>query len=562
MAHLLSILFQALRRNLFFFLLIVVVLVSGKWIRQEWTGIQRIVDELPALQHSRDAVTAYQAGATRQAGDRMRALTNAGVQRLDAEIRACDDAIRRLQQYEISFRVPLPQQLADAAQRETELALLRQQRQYLHAMRAYVAAAANVRAARARLEQLRQGHVNAERAMKGAQKQLAQVRARGGMLARIPGTPPYRQIRALEQQVQRLAAANHAAYLKFRDQQALVARLPGLPPPATFQVDTQALEAAMAPLRERLEQAEKLAAENLAWQAWQAARPVLPAALGVLLGWWLVPAAIRSLFYFVLAPLAARLPPIVIQAAQRAAPATSAAGGGNTVVSAISRRLLLAPGQELLIRPDYCQSQPVEVTITTKVLFDWKSWLTSVAAHLWMLKRLRAARSADIVVSSATDPLDELALIEIAAGEAFVLQPRGLVGVLYQTGQRPPILSHWRLGTLHAWLTLQLRYLAFEGPATLVVKGCRGVRLERACTGRTISQDATLGFSANARYATVRAEPFLPYLRGRQPLFHDKFDGPDAYYLYEEVPRNARPGGRKQNPLEVLFEAGLKAFGI
>ncbi|MBD8530985.1 MULTISPECIES: hypothetical protein [unclassified Massilia] len=179
-----------------------------------------------------------------------------------------------------------------------------------------------------------------------------------------------------------------------------------------------------------------------------------------------------------------------------------------------------------------------------------------------MLSQLRATQAAEIVVSSTVDPLEEVALLEIGAGEAVVLQPRALVGLICKRGQRPVIRSHWRLGTLHAWLTLQLRYLAFEGPATLVLHGRRGVRLEQAAGGRTISQDATLGFSAGASYATVRAEPFLPYLRGRQALLHDRFAGDAAWYLYEEVPRNAGPDRQKNNPLEVLLDAGLKAFGI
>lgn len=216
----------------------------------------------------------------------------------------------------------------------------------------------------------------------------------------------------------------------------------------------------------------------------------------------------------------------------------------------------------MLIRPDYCQSQPAGVQLTTKLLLSWQRWLTSLAARLSMLKRLRTATAADIVVSSTTDPLDEVALLEIGAGEAFVLQPRGLVGIICKTGQRPIIRSHWRLGTLHAWLTLQLRYLVFEGPMTVIVKGCRGVRLESTENGRTISQDATLGFSTNAKYATARADPFLPYLRGRQALFHDRFSGHGGWYLYEEVPRNARADGRSSNPLEALFDASLKAFGI
>src|SRR3712207_7229235 len=60
------------------------------------------------------------------------------------------------------------------------------------------------------------------------------------------------------------------------------------------------------------------------------------------------------------------------------------------------------------------QSQPVDVRASTKLLFDWRRWLTSIAAHLWMLKRLRSSVPAEIVVSSSIDPLDEVALLELA----------------------------------------------------------------------------------------------------------------------------------------------------
>jgi hypothetical protein len=279
-----------------------------------------------------------------------------------------------------------------------------------------------------------------------------------------------------------------------------------------------------------------------------------------------VPFAIRAVFYFLLAPLAARARPIVI-ARHR--------GDEDPLfrqwrrlrehgpqISAVSKRIALGPEDEMLIRPAYCQSQPEHADVTTKVLFDWSYWLPSIAAHLWMLDRLRTPLPADIVVSSTVDALEEVALLDIPAGAAFVLQARGLIGVRYKRGQRPRIRSHWRLGTLHAWLTLQLRYLSFEGPATLIVKGCRGVRLEHASAGRTVSQDATLGFSTNSSYSTVRARPFLPYMLGRRALLNDKFVGEDAYYLYEEIPRSGQAGYRNRNPLEALVDAGLKAFGV
>ena len=83
-------------------------------------------------------------------------------------------------------------------------------------------------------------------------------------------------------------------------------------------------------------------------------------------------------------------------------------------------------------------------------------------------------------------------------------QPRALVGLMHRVGEPVRMARYWRLGSLHAWLTLQLRYLVFRGPVTLIVKGCRGVRVDAVDQGRVISQAATLGFSTSTAYSTSR----------------------------------------------------------
>ena len=544
-------------------------------MRSEWSQVQGTLKELPALQAGQKDVNDHQAAIADRLARQVRQLSGATVQQLDEQIRALDKEISlrqgELDQVSLSADAfkgadRIVEHLRQQAMRGAEIELLRQGRAHLVALRAHLVVLGDRQAALNTLEQLRLSHVKAYAAYQSMQEQLARSQADGGLLVDVPFTEAYQRVQQLERKVVELRIANRRAYQDFLAQQALLERLSLPAPMAAFQVNEQRLVVMSAPLRERLRQAEGLAARNHVWRAYQAVRPVLPVAIGVLIGWWLVPAAIRTFFYFVLAPLAARRPPIVIAKTQGIAPVALSANGPparhGSLISAVSQNVILAPGDDMLVRPDYCQSQPAGVNVTTKLLFSWHHWLTSIAAHLWMLKRLRTTQPADVVLSSTVDALDEVALIDIAPGEAMVLQPRGLVGMIYKTGQRPTIRSHWRLGTLHAWLTLQLRYLAFEGPVTLVVKGCRGVRLESAQAGRTISQDATLGFSVNALYSTVRADPFVPYLRGRQPLFHDKFAGSDACYLYEEVPRNAHPGGQKQNPVEALLDAGLKAFGI
>ncbi len=564
MGHLLSVIFQTVRRNVFLLGFIVLVLIAGKTIRSEWAQVQGIVNALPALQAADAEVNSHQATLGKGMAQHLGRFSQASIEQLDTHIRVLDDEIRLLQDQRDAVNVSsgadwIVESLRQKALRGVDIELRRQAQAHLLLLRTHLVVLGDRKAALDRLAQLRLAHVQNYAALQGKEQHVAQIEAAAGVMAKIPFTLSHRQVQKLRREITLLTVANRRAHEDYVAQQAVLARLSLPATLSEFRVDQQQLAQAVSPLRTRLVEAERLAAQNYLWKAYQAVRAVLPIAIAVLIGWWLVPVLVRTLFYFVMAPLAARRPPIVICSKGTAAVCH---GVDGAAFSAVSQTMTLPAGYEILIRPDYCQSQSAGVRLTTTWLFDWSRWITSIAAHLWMLKRLRTTQPAAIVVSSTSNALDEVALLDIAAGEAIVLQPRGLVGMMYPTGQRPAIRSHWRLGTLHAWLTLQLRYLVFEGPVTLIVKGCRGVRLESAGNGRTISQDATLGFSVNARYATVRADPFIPYLRGKQALFHDQFSGENAYYLYEEVPRNARPEGKRQNPVEALFDAGMKAFGI
>jgi len=572
MGRLLSAFFGTLRRNVVLFISIVCILAGGSWLRAEWKGVRHTAAALPSLEMARKDVDGFAARLADTGVRQARLLAGTGLQQVNARIRTVDSGIALLEAGQarggvvsavLGTDATVAQALAQAAKRGVALELLRQERSYLTVLRTHAATMADRESLGKELARLRAVHVNAYAAWQDARRTRDRFAAQEGLRAKIPHTDARARLLALDRQVTALLAANQAASAAYVAQAAQLQQLPAPSAPPPFRIDRARIAVILAPLDERLREARDLATGNYLWRLYLLAGPLLPSAFGVLAGWWLVPAAVRAFFYYVLAPLAARRPPVVIGAAGRGDPGPHLRDAGTgRPVSAVSQALALAPGYELLVRPEYCQSMPAGTAVTTTWLFDWRHWLTSVAAHLWMLKRLRPAEAAVIVVSSGADPLDEVALLELAAGEAFVLQPRALAGIMYRSGRKPRIRSHWRLGTLHAWLTLQLRYLSFEGPAVLVVRGCRGVRLEHARAGRTVSQDATLGFSTGTDYATVRAEPFIPYLTGRQALLHDRFTGPHAWYLYEEVPRRRRPGEPGHSPLEVLVDAGLKAFGI
>ncbi len=286
----------------------------------------------------------------------------------------------------------------------------------------------------------------------------------------------------------------------------------------------------------------------------------LPLAFGILLGVLLLPVAIKAFLYFVLAPLASRLPPIRILPLDDAPPPPAPAE------SSVSATLEVAPGEELLVQPEFLQSSSQSAPKRTQWFLNAALPFASLASGMFALTRIRPEGDAPtrVVVSSQQDAFGEVGVVDLPAGSAMVLQPRALAGVVKPAGAPLRITRHWRLGSLHAWLTLQLRYLVFHGPCRVVLKGCRGVRSEEPQPGlaRLINQSATLGFSANLDYRTTRCETFVAYLRGKEDLFNDLFGGGPGRFVYEEMPAGGRRGGITGRGLEGLADAILKAFGI
>lgn len=285
-----------------------------------------------------------------------------------------------------------------------------------------------------------------------------------------------------------------------------------------------------------------------------------PLAISILLGIILAPLAIKTAFYYGLAPMASRLPPIHI-ISDPSMPEIAKFEG-----SAVSVDVPLASQEELVIHPDFLQSSNQACEKRTRWLLNARLPFSSLASGMFFLTSIRPKDTAKsgVVVSSLKDPLGEVGIVEIPEGAAMVVQPRALAGLVKLQGKPVQVSRHWRLNSAHAWLTLQLRYLVFHGPCRLILKGCRGVRVERpdSAQARLINQAATLGFNANLGYKTVRTETFFPYLQGKEDLFNDLFLGDSGYFVYEELPNGGRKSGIIGRGLEGVTDAFLKAFGI
>ena len=564
MRQLLTAILRFLLRHALQFALFIVILLAGRLLLSEWRAYNAGSDAVTALRLAADGADQHGASLADAATARVNALQKTSQTAIASrlqQVQAQLTALRARQQPSL-FTLPLPDtntlalHAQNEATRRVEIEVLAQEARYLSALQAAVEG----EDARHTLARLHAEHVNAYAALQHNLAQRRQLEAQHPVAARLPGSDAYAQLSQLETEGQRWREINLQAYRAWLAQRA---RTNDAARPAPFAIDNAALAGALAPVQAAIMAGEAQLARN--WIArWRAPiMDVAPAAALLVLSAILLPVAIKAFFYFVLAPLAARLPPLSIARELQAGDASlPLPPQGESRISAVSQALLLQPGQQILIHPAYLQSSPVSSTKRTQWLLDWRFPLTSLAAGMVALTRLHSDEPASVTISASDDPLLEIAVVHLPAGSALVFQPRGLVGLICDANQPLVISSHWRLGSLHAWLTLQLRFIVFRGPVTLIVRGCRGVRLERAGQGRSISQSATLGFSTDVLYSTMRSETFIPYLRGQQALLNDRFDGDHGVYLYEETPRHGKQPGKVGSWFEGLTDAILKVFGI
>jgi uncharacterized protein (AIM24 family) len=334
---------------------------------------------------------------------------------------------------------------------------------------------------------------------------------------------------------------------------------------------TEQVKAATGSILEPLDELVSSKREALASAEEQAERiqgsiqKVFLSALGILIAVTLVPVGIKAFWYWLVAPLVEKRPPIRLRpqigGAPDGVPSDAMEIPAWERISAVSQEIAVGNGEELLVHPDFLQSSANRGRKDTKWLLDWRFPFTSIAAGMVALTRIRTGTPESFMVSSKNDPFAEIGVIPLPEGTGLVLQPRNLVGLVHLIDRPIRIERRW-VFSWSAVITLQFRYLIFEGPGRLLVQGCRGVRLERAGSGRSIDSGSTMGFSANLDYSPKRSETFSAYMLGVNGLFNDSFAGGPGFCVYEEMPYAGKRSGITGRGLEGLTDGLLKVMGI
>jgi hypothetical protein len=567
-------LFRLIVRHLITLLLIIAVLIAGKLALNTWNEFRSLQKSLPLLSKGQEAVDEHHARLSNEVATDVQRFQLASFTALAARIEDLNRRINELEKKQrepmLSFPFPPAKEIdlagkaVERAKHAVEIELLKQERDYLMRLHATALGKLNRQAAVQRLQQLWQDHTAIYNTLQANLQAQRALKTRHPVLISIPGTAPYQQMASLQQKNLQLRTANTAAHQAYRTQQEALKSMPASAHITAFRIDDARVNQALQEFQTIMTKASAAHAQNWLAKGTDQVIDVLPVALGILCSLILLPLAGKVLYYFVLAPIAGRLPAIYIGKGAPGMidlPHQAGMPRNSHGVSSVSQSITVDASEELLVHPEYMQSASSSGKKDTKWLVNWSYPFTCLASGLVAMTRIRPSQPEEVVISSSVDPLDEIALIALPAGAAMVFQPRSLVGFKSPKNYPVTIHRHWRIASLHAWLTLQFRYLVFTGPVTLIVKGCRGVRIE-AAGGRSISQYATLGFSANVGYSTIRSEPFVPYLTSKQALFHDRFEGNSGIFVYQETPRIEMRQSAASRGSEAVLEAMLKAVGI
>lgn len=321
------------------------------------------------------------------------------------------------------------------------------------------------------------------------------------------------------------------------------------------------LEERILDLQRERDELERGESEMISYtqKAWLAVRTPLLAGIAMFL---FGPTAWKIGCYYFWAPLIALGRPIRLAGDQaeeiRAAP------------SMVSNRVSLAPGERAVLKEKFLQASDEALRRRTRFVFDWRIPFSSAACGLIELTQMinTGEREYSITFSTQEEPMTELSVIELPAAASLVLRPSHLAGVVTRADQRLKIDRHWRLLSLHAWVTLQFRYFEFHGPCRLIVCGQRGVRAEfmrsgegEALLARRTNQDSTIGFTPNLMYHSARAETFWAYYRGRNPLFDDLFRGGSGAFICQEISSRGSAWSIRRF-WSSFWGALLKVFGL
>jgi hypothetical protein len=244
-----------------------------------------------------------------------------------------------------------------------------------------------------------------------------------------------------------------------------------------------------------------------------------------------IPMLTRAGWFYAVAPVASSAKPMrLAQASQKLGLVASPV----LTCSASTKKLdlTIAPNESLFVRAACLQRYEAQTKKRTQIAWSMRNPFISYSAGLWELTRVDGGNDgASVSIWSGEDADRQLVCVELRDHPGLVFRPRHLVGVIHEPDMLQ-LRKRWRLNYLHAWCTLQLRYIVLQGTGRAIFWGMGGIEAISPTSGKDcVAQDSVAGFDTRLDYSVRRNETFWHYLRGKEPLFDDCFEGEGQYLV-------------------------------
>ena len=301
-------------------------------------------------------------------------------------------------------------------------------------------------------------------------------------------------------------------------------------------------------------------AQKISDRVSNSAKAAIPYWLAIIL----LPFLGRAVLFYLLAPIAAKSSFVKFRIGRSAKATTTlplqdfSGPGGATL------RMTLAPGDELLVHGNFVRSVPDSVVCSSEWVYSSNLILRSLSSELIAMDSYKPKKGspADITLGAGDCVTDELATVELAEGEAMVIAPRSIAGIVQRTGTRARITSHWRLRRLSSWLLMRLRLLAVHGPCTVLMTSNRGVTAVRPGTGTTFDGKCLVGFRGPMEYTVRRTGSFWGNFSGKQSMFHMNMRSRGNGVVYMQNQPSSTAIGAQQNLAQRMLDFFLSLIGF
>ena len=234
------------------------------------------------------------------------------------------------------------------------------------------------------------------------------------------------------------------------------------------------------------------------------------------IGLFFGPVTLKSMNYYLFAPLAKKADSIKIsQANNRQDDLVQYGSNQKEILIDVNN------ADSLFVKPGWFNLNTEGLT-RTRVLWDWSNPFVSYALGLVGMTEFVSGdqQTRQVKLASEDDPNQEVISVSLSEHPGYVVKHGHVVAIM---GKGLTLKKQWRLLDWKSWLFGNIRYVYFQGTGTLYVYGYGNISTSMASRDSRIKERHIIGFDTRSPFKLVRTETFINYWLYNKSLYDVHF---------------------------------------